>query len=284
MHAFGEVKYTGHEELTVRVESNGAVSWSIPNLYESTCQFDLSNYPFDSQTCTVPFYVTLFRPSEIFFNISRNIANMLIYSPNGLWDVTETQIYTTINAIQFQEVRLTVSMKRRSAYYISSLILPICFLSFLQLFVFMMPHESGERVGFAVTVLLAVAVYLTLVQDKLPEDSQPSVAYLSYKLLVDFIIGIFNVVGVIMGLRFYHREEVDVSKLSQLFYRVMFRQSYRRKVRDVEKLSAEDVTGINTTYALTWKDIGMAIDRFCFILSGLSLALCNLVYFIVVAS
>ncbi|XP_061178313.1 acetylcholine receptor subunit beta-like [Saccostrea echinata] len=294
MHDYGEVKYTGHKELTLRVDSNGLVSWFIPNLYESTCDFDLSKYPFDSQTCFLPFYVTGFSPSELLFNISETNkkANMSIYSENGLWAVTETHIYTTTNALEFQEVQISVSMKRRSAYYISSLILPICFLSFLQLFVFLMPPESGERVGFAVTVLLAVAVYLTLIQDKLPEASEPSVAYLSYKLLIDFIIGMFIVVGVIMGLRFHHREEEKVIPRGlQLFHRLMFPQTcwsslFGRKwsVADDKKASGEDVSVNTDNSTMTWKDIGKATDRFCLILSGLSFVLCNFLYFIVVAT
>ncbi|XP_062619984.1 neuronal acetylcholine receptor subunit non-alpha-2-like [Saccostrea cucullata] len=281
MHVYSEPKYHGHEELTVLVWYNGNVNWTIPNLYESTCDFDLTKYPFDSQTCMLTFFAMGSSPNDLFFNPLKKTADMSIYRENGLWQVTDTHMNTSTNILDFHELRLTVSMKRRSAYYISSLILPICVLEILQVLVFVMPHDSGERVGFAVTVMLAIAVYLTLIQEKLPEAAEPSVASLSYKLLGDFVIGAFIVVGVIIGSHFNKEEkenknekenenekETEIPSSWKLFHRIMLSPTSRRN----QKMGD----------ALTWSDIGMAIDRFCLILSFLSLVLCNSVYFIVV--
>ena len=57
------------------------------------------------------------------------------------------------------------------------------FVAVLQSFVLLIPNESGERIGYSVTMLLASVVFLTLVQENLPESSEPSISILGYLLL-----------------------------------------------------------------------------------------------------
>ncbi|XP_061164458.1 neuronal acetylcholine receptor subunit alpha-6-like [Saccostrea echinata] len=288
MMDFDTLKEIGHNELHLRVGSDGIVTWVTPNMFESTCDADMSYYPFDSQTCILKFYIPGFTFSEIEFTIPRTSMDMNEYSKNGLWEVKETRIYTATNSQQIQELRMAISMKRRPVYYISSLILPVAFLSFLQLIVFLMPPDCGERVGFVTTVLLAIAVYLTLVQDKLPEGSEPSVSYLSYKLLGDFMIGVFMTISVIVGLRFYHREdEKIIPSYLETFHRISFgccRCRRKHKVNLEEKESTKEVTIDSVSKILTWRDIGMATDRFSLIFFGMMLFNCNFVYLVVMAA
>ena len=37
--------------------------------------------------------------------------------------------------------------------------------------VFFIPHDSGERMGFGVTILLSITVYLLVISEALPEKS-----------------------------------------------------------------------------------------------------------------
>jgi hypothetical protein len=46
----------------------------------------------------------------------------------------------------------------------------------LNIFVFLLPADSGERVGYAITVLLAIAVFLTISSDSLPATSNPRIS------------------------------------------------------------------------------------------------------------
>jgi hypothetical protein len=48
-------------------------------------------------------------------------------------------------------------------------------MSILNVFVFLLPADSGERVGYAITMLLAIAVFLTISSDSLPAMSNPHV-------------------------------------------------------------------------------------------------------------
>ena len=297
MLMYDAIAEIGHNDMNLRIENDGLVSWVVPNLFESTCDADLSYYPFDTQTCILRFYLPGFTPLEVLFKTPKQTMDMSEYSDNALWQVTETKLHTTTNNLQLQEVVMSVKMKRRPVYYISSLILPVAFLSFLQLVVFWMPPECGERVGFATTVLLAVAVYLTLIQEKLPEGSEPSVSFLSYKLLGDFMVGVLITVGVVVGLRFYNREEDKaIPNYLKRFHKIVVGKSFCECKKKQKKVSFEDSETFRNTQAvnelkdnlvsenLTWRDIGIATDRFCLVMFGFVLLNCNVVYIIVIAS
>ena len=77
----------------------------------------------------------------------------------------------------------------------------------LNLLVFLLPANSGERVGYSITVLLAIAVFLTIAADNLPKTSFPTISILCLKLLVDMMISGLVILFTIVGLRFYHTDE-----------------------------------------------------------------------------
>ena len=51
------------------------------------------------------------------------------------------------------------------------MIIPVVLLAILGAFEFALPVESGEKVGFALTILLSLSVVLGLVSDKIPPTS-----------------------------------------------------------------------------------------------------------------
>jgi len=60
-------------------------------------------------------------------------------------------------------------------------------LAFLFLLIFFIPRNAGERMGFGVSVLLSITVYLLVISDKLPEksDSDPMLGII---FNVEFIV------------------------------------------------------------------------------------------------
>jgi hypothetical protein len=190
---------------------------------------------------------------------------------------------------------MEINMKRRTAYYIAGLLLPIGLMNFLQVVVFILPVESGERMGFSITVLLAVAVFLTIIQDKLPEASEPNVSYLTYKLLIDMLLGCAMVIAVVFGMRFYHSsDDKEIPTIWKSFTRVMMMcckcktstVSIERS-DDTEKTPAEcvnDVADSDVTYDVTWNDVGLAFDK-CFLILFLVLLISsNFIYLATMAT
>jgi hypothetical protein len=84
----------------------------------------------------------------------------------------------------------TLKIARRPKYVILKVLIPIVFLNILNLLVFLIPADCGERLSYAITVLLALKVFLTYVNESLPRSSDP-MSVLSYYLLSSLAISIF---------------------------------------------------------------------------------------------
>ena len=75
----------------------------------------------------------------------------------------------------------------------------------LNLLVFFLPAESGKQVSFSMSMLLTIAVFLTIAADHLPKLSFPTISVFSIKLLLDIngLAPLFTIVGI----HFYHADE-----------------------------------------------------------------------------
>lgn len=63
-------------------------------------------------------------------------------------------------------------LQRRTYYYVMSLILPCTLIACTIFLEFILPAESGERVGLGITILLSMAVFQELTSEKLPSSSE----------------------------------------------------------------------------------------------------------------
>ncbi|XP_015237562.1 PREDICTED: 5-hydroxytryptamine receptor 3A-like [Cyprinodon variegatus] len=79
-----------------------------------------------------------------------------------------------------------ITVKRISVIYIINFLLPIFFLLCLDLFSFLLSDTGGEKVGFKITILLAVTVMQLILNDLLPSSSE------MIPIIVVYCIGIFT--------------------------------------------------------------------------------------------
>ena len=68
----------------------------------------------------------------------------------------------------------TVIFERMSLFYTFKFQALILILALLNSMVFLLPTDCSECIGYSVTILLSVAVYLTILTEKLPETSKPT--------------------------------------------------------------------------------------------------------------
>jgi hypothetical protein len=72
------------------------------------------------------------------------------------------------------------------------------------MFVMVLPAESGEKVGFAVTIMLALSVFLTIVSESIPSNSI-SVSFLSVYLLIVQVISMLILMFTAKNMQIFHR-------------------------------------------------------------------------------
>jgi hypothetical protein len=149
-------------------------------------------------------------------------------------------------------------------------IIPVFLVGSLNCFVFLIPASAGERTSVAVTAFLAFVVFMTMVNGIVPASSDP-VAYLFFYML--FLLAYSGAIMImsILSLQIYEREGNIPSFIRKAFI-------CRKKKGEVAPL--ENVTPVKEmklsdtdqddeddidAQEVTWKDVGLVFDRFCFI-------------------
>ena len=97
---------------------------------------------------------------------------------NGEWEAIKTEITKdeTVEtkkgvSMYYDKLHFWLYMKRRDEFYNTNVMLPIVLSSFLVTLVFVVPVECGEKLSYTLTILLTIAVFLTVISDMLPAIS-----------------------------------------------------------------------------------------------------------------
>ena len=93
---------------------------------------------------------------------------------NGEWDLVDAWIHEEMSygvGMNFVTLSLVMHLRRKPLYYVLNLFLPMVGLSMLQLTMFRLHSDSGEKVGLGLTLLLSQTVLQLVVQEKIPESS-----------------------------------------------------------------------------------------------------------------
>ena len=90
-------------------------------------------------------------------------------------------------------VYFPIKLLRRWPFTFCNILIPVLLLSFLNVCVYLIPIEAGERVSFAITVLLSYTVFMIVTIDIVPEmsDPMPILSYfLAFKMLYSSCIAV----------------------------------------------------------------------------------------------
>lgn len=249
-------------EQSCNVYANGKIVCLPSDRFVVTCSNSITYYPFDTQNCTLRFYVPGYLASDIVFQPLSPIIQMDYFEENGQWAVRDTKHFIneySVNGIRVKVLQLEVIMQRRSKYYIFSFLLPTIFINFLQIFVFVLPADSNERVGFSIGVLLSVVIFLTIILDKLPVS--PNLSNFMTKLLFDMLCSCLIVLAVILVSRIHHKE--DAVKLPR----------FVKKILRIKEENAENT-------AVPPKKIATSLDKLLFIAFTIVVVFNIIIYFI----
>ncbi|WAR09698.1 ACHE-like protein, partial [Mya arenaria] len=195
----------------IRLNALGTARWTPGGVFETSCEADITYYPLDTQTCSIVLTTWSYTSSEISLSFDDDPFILDNFSENGEWELIETSNTSESagrsksESFTYDRLYFTMKLRRRPLYHILNTIFPVILMSCLIVFVFKLPPESGERIGMSLTVLLAYAVYLTLITDNIPQTSLSATTYLTIILMLSTLSVIFTIV--VLDIYFNHDDD-----------------------------------------------------------------------------
>jgi len=286
----------------VRIYPNGDIYMLSANLIESTCAVDVKYYPFDTQNCEVAFFSLGYINTELTLTMDKN-ADFSLMKTNAVWDIVRGSRYLQVLTSGEMEIYFVVHLQRKSSYMVLNVLLPVLCLSLLNALVFLLIPESGERIGYCITTLLAIAVYMTIIADVLPQSSDP-VPLISYKLVTDLVGSALIVFVTIINMRIQNKPEDQpvpnwLKSMFRCFYCAVCRQRtvspstlelveknihVTQVCENKAKTCFNDDENESVTEGPSWKDISKMLDWIALVfftsaaLIGFTVFIC-LIYF-----
>ncbi|CAG0896102.1 unnamed protein product [Darwinula stevensoni] len=174
------------------VNSTGEVTLLTGAIFRSTCDVDVTYFPFDIQNCTMPFgswsqdmtKVTCSLPFRPMLSLKLRIEVIRILMESDHNKTLELMSYIqneefTLESYEatkslepdpccpnpFSAVTYAILIKRRTSFFVVSYVLPMVVINILA---FLMPSESGEKVTLGISAMLTAIVFLMTIRDVLP--------------------------------------------------------------------------------------------------------------------
>ncbi|XP_046369805.2 acetylcholine receptor subunit beta-like [Haliotis rufescens] len=190
-----------------RVNNDGRVTWYKEMTKRTKCSLNMRHFPFDNQTCSISLIQWVTVITDINITAGRVEIETSMYRPNGEWEIIgkskDSILHTFTDDVIQTEIVFTFVFKRKYLYYIITNILPVMLLSVLNLGVFLLPPESGEKISLCISIVLSYAVFLSVIGGSLPEVSD-TVSIFSIYLLTMMFVKVVTTLLTVLVLNVYH--------------------------------------------------------------------------------
>ena len=271
--------------MPVTYLSDGRASINLGDVVNSGCSFNMKYWPFDKHRCDISFIVYGYQMSDVRLRTSslENFFTHAYPNDNVEWLVTDTSSFIKEDR-GHSEIILRIEIERRSGIFIILIIFPLYGLACLNAFVFLLPSEAGERIGFSTTITLSITVFLDIISGFLPNTSLP-IPLLCVVVTLGIAMSIMSIFLVIASLHFYHKN--DNTPVNPIFTRIVkfcnkkYRNPKIKPERSSKKMNETvTVTDLDHTAEdseidddegqstrISWKDVSYTVDKVSFISS-----------------
>ena len=157
----------------------GNIIWSRPGIIKSTCIFDLTLFPYDTQTFHLKFGSWSYHDGDIKLQPTENAIDISNYQLSDSWMLKNYSIMINTKKYDccpenYSDITFNFTMTRKAGYYNLNIIVPTFATATLMIISLLVPWNSGERISFAITVMLSIIVFLLILSENLPKsDSKP---------------------------------------------------------------------------------------------------------------
>ncbi|KAL4239523.1 hypothetical protein ACF0H5_000337 [Mactra antiquata] len=202
------------------VRSDGLVKAWVPVQVELTIDAEITHYPFDVQTLNIYFSLWTLPNEHAVINVPTNAHPFRYYRENGEWSILSHKIllYNSVYDNQtYTDVLYTFIVQRQSLFPVLSLVVPVVLTSSLNVFVYILPVQGGERLTLCVSVFLTLAVFLSILDQSLPKTSKGVSIFIVY-LCLQLLGSALTIVSTCVVLNLYEQHQ---SSKRGCFYRFL---------------------------------------------------------------
>ncbi|KAM3920306.1 5-hydroxytryptamine receptor 3A-like [Leptodactylus fuscus] len=180
----------------LKVSNNGEIKYSYPLKVTSTCDLNIYKFPFDIQTCNLTFGPYIHSVKDIIMRNKYNSTEVYKSSINasesqGEWsllDITVGADNKSVGSNNYSIVTYSITMQRAPVLYIINLIIPACFMVILDIASMFIPMQTGERLGFKITVVLGFSVLLLILNNLLPSSNNTPILGIFFSVCLSVMV------------------------------------------------------------------------------------------------
>ncbi|KAJ6635866.1 Acetylcholine receptor subunit alpha-type acr-16 [Pseudolycoriella hygida] len=112
---------------------------------------------------------------------------------------------------KYIRIKYTVRLKRRTFYYFFNLLVPCGLIGFLAVLGFTLPPDSGEKLSLGATLLFSLIVFLNMIGDSMPANSDaiPLLGTYFNCVMVTIALSVVSTIVINLNLNAMHVKEVQ---------------------------------------------------------------------------
>ncbi|KAM4695004.1 acetylcholine receptor subunit delta [Discoglossus pictus] len=234
----------------VLIQHTGYIYWLPPAIFQTSCSINVNYFPFDWQNCSLKFSSLTYSAKEINLQLRNDeeedsdpkkmypvewiIIDPEGFTENGEWEIVHIPAKKNIDrsvppeSTKHQDITFYLIIQRKPLFYIINILAPCVLIALLANLVFYLPADSGEKMTLSISVLLAQAVFLLLISQRLPETSL-AIPLISKFLMFIMVLVMIVVVSCVVVLNIHFRtpsthiltdrmKEVFLNKLPRILH------------------------------------------------------------------
>ena len=161
------------------VLSDGTVCVIVSLLLTFSCRFIVNDFPFDEHHCPLTLYAKS-RNVDIFPSGRAWDTNIYQeFGVSGEWDLINVK-EETISSPSFGNLthpRFVLHLRRKTTFYSVVMLFPMVLTSYLNVLVFLLPPDLGDKASYLVTLTVSMSVYVAFFNTDMPRglDSMPRI-------------------------------------------------------------------------------------------------------------
>ncbi len=171
------------------ISPSGKVFHLFSVLLNSVCPISIELFPFDFQSCPIVLASWIHDNSQIKLSPSKDAARV----GTSQWDLSKSWIVTNFTASKsvyhfntrsYDHVDFSITLKRKSTFFVINLLVPCYLISIIACLCYAIPPQGSDRISLLLTTFLAILVFVIVVSDIVPAESDTVPLFSKFLLMV----------------------------------------------------------------------------------------------------